>query len=121
MSLNGVGGGGAALLRPFEGIRQKVDQERPAVGAPAQQPLARPAAAGAGLLAPRQDALPMDAPSGTDPELWQVLNSAERAYFSKMTSMGPLTYGRQSATSAQGAGRAAEAPLARGARLDVKA
>jgi hypothetical protein len=119
MSLNGVTGGGAALLRPYEGVRPKVDQERPTVVAPQPQAV-RPTVAGAGLLAPRQETLPMEAPAGTDPELWQVLNSAERAFFSKMTSMGPLTYGRQTTAATPGAGRAAEAPLARGVRIDVK-
>lgn len=119
MSVNGVGGGAAALLRPFEGVRPKVEQERPTVVSPQPQTI-RPTKAGAGLLAPRQETLPMEAPAGTDPELWQVLNSAERAYFSKMTSLGPLTYGRQTSPAATGAGRAAEAPLARGGRIDVK-
>ena len=119
MSLNGVTGGGAGLLRPYEGIRPKVDQERPAGVAP-QPPTARTVVPGAGLLAPRQETLPMEAPAGTDPELWRVLNGAERAFFSKMTSMGPLTYGRQSSTAVPGAGRTAEAPLARGVRIDVK-
>lgn len=120
MSLNGVSGSGGALLRPYDGVRPKVDQERPAVGATTQPPAVRLAATGAGLLAPRQEALPMEAPAGTDPELWQVLNSAERAFFSKMSAMGPLTYGRQTAVSAQGPGRTAETPIARGGRIDVR-
>lgn len=120
MSLNGVGGGGAALLRPYDGVRQKIDQERPPVGSPAQPGVARPVPSTGGLLAPRQDSLPVEAPAGTDPELWQVLNSAERAYFAKVTSMGPLTYGRQSVANVSGAGSAAETPLGRGGRIDVK-
>ena len=119
MSLNGVSGGGAALLRPFEGVRPKVEQERPVTVAPQPQ-VVRPAVPGVGLLAPRQETLPTEAPAGTDPELWRVLNAAERAFFSKMTSMGPLTYGRQTSAAATGEGRAAEAPLARGVRIDVK-
>jgi hypothetical protein len=59
-------------------------------------------------------ALPTQAPPGTDPELWAVLTSDERAYFAKLGAMGPLTYGRiltqQSAP-----------PVARGGRIDVKA
>lgn len=120
MSLNGIAGSGSALLRPYEGIRSKGDQEKLPVGNPAPTVAARPAAAGAGLLAPRQDALPVDAPAGTDPELWQVLNSAERAYFAKVTSMGPLTYGRQTTPHGSGAGNGAETPLGRGGRIDVK-
>jgi hypothetical protein len=94
MSLNGVSGSAAALLRPYEGVRPKVEQERPNGVAPQPQ-TARPTISGAGLLAPRQETLPAEPPAGTDPELWRVLNSAERAFFSKMTSMGPLTYGRR--------------------------
>src|SRR5690606_37423100 len=112
---NGVGGIPATILRPQETGRTRVEQERAgATAAPSAAGLNR--AAATGLLAPRQDALPAEAPEGTDPELWQVLSPQERAYFARMTAMGPLTYGALSKSSAPG-----ETPLARGGRLDVRA
>lgn len=113
MSVNGVGGLAATVLRPQE-PRPRVEQERAAPPpSPATPP---PSAARPGLLAPRQEALPADAPPGTDPDLWRMLNAEERAYFARMTAMGPLTYGRPSAAAPAG-----ETPLARGGRLDVRA
>ncbi|MEX0912606.1 MAG: hypothetical protein WD031_04170 [Gemmatimonadota bacterium] len=115
MSLNGVSGVPATLLRPQEGVRPRIDQDRPA---PATQtpPPAVDTTTRTGLLAPRQETLPVEAPEGTDPELWEVLSAEERAYFAKMTAMGPLTYGAPSrpATSA-------ETPMGRGGRIDVRA
>ena len=59
--------------------------------------------------------LPVQAPQGTDPELWAVLTADERAYFAKLGAMGPLTYGRVLQQ------QQAAAPMARGGRIDVKA
>jgi hypothetical protein len=58
-------------------------------------------------------ALPLHAPPGTDPELWQVLSEDERAYFARLGAMGPLTYGRVLTQQPS-------APIVRGGRLDVK-
>lgn len=55
----------------------------------------------------------LEAPAGTDPELWKILSSEERGYFAKLGAMGPLTYGRM--VDAQRA-----VPSVRGGRLDVK-
>lgn len=57
--------------------------------------------------------LPADAPPGTDPDLWSVLTSEERAYFSRARAMGPVTYG-------QGKLGLAEMSVHRGGRLDVR-
>jgi hypothetical protein len=115
MSLNGVGGIPATILRPQEPARQRVEQERTPAAAPTQaQTVAKPQTTG--LLAPRQEALSAEAPAGTDPELWQVLTPQERAHFAKMTAMGPLTYGAATRSTAPG-----ETPLGRGGRLDVRA
>ena len=125
MSLNGVTGVTPPLLRPQEPARVRVDQESSvassagAAAATKAAPTTKPA--GAALLAPRQEALPAEAPEGTDPELWQVLTSQERAYFARMTAMGPLTYGRgvqEPSTTPNGGG---ERPVLRGGRLDVRA
>lgn len=57
-----------------------------------------------------------DAPQGVDQDLWSVLTKEERSFFVKAGAMGPLTYGRFSAS--QGS---APAPMLRGGRLDIKA
>ena len=112
MNLNAIGGSAAQLLRPQEKPRTTVEQERATATASAPAP-ARIAASG--LLAPRQGVVAPEAPAGTDPELWKVLTSEERSFFSRMSTGGPLTYGRQTATAAP------QAPIARGGRLDVRA
>jgi len=55
------------------------------------------------------------APPGTDPALWSVLSSDERAHFAKVGAMGPLTYGRMLNDMKSG-----QIPSSRGGRLDVK-
>ena len=60
-------------------------------------------------------AVPAEPPPGTDPALWSVLSSEERAFFAKAGAMGPLTYGR-----ALHELQSAQLPAARGGRLDVK-
>lgn len=62
------------------------------------------------VLTPAGSALPVEPPPGTDPELWAVLTSEERAYFARVQSFGPLTYSR---------GERAPA-LPRGGRIDVQ-
>lgn len=57
-----------------------------------------------------------DVPPGTDPELWAVLTTEERAHFSRLRSMGPLTY-----TTTSGASSSAPPQGRRGVRLDVRA
>lgn len=61
-----------------------------------------------------QDAVPTEAPAGTDPALWSVLTSQERAFFARARTMGPVTYGPGRATGAQLPGGMI------GGRLDVK-
>jgi hypothetical protein len=56
------------------------------------------------------EALSAAAPEGVDPALWNVLTTEERAYFSRIRSLGPLTYG-PSSTPAR--------PALRGGRIDV--
>jgi hypothetical protein len=68
-----------------------------------------------GRLAPAEASLPAEAPAGTDPALWSVLTSDERAFFAKTAALGPLTYGRIKSELPSAA------PASRGARLDVRA
>jgi len=42
---------------------------------------------GGGGVSPEQ-------PPGIDPDLWSVLTTEERAYYSRAQALGPLTYGR---------------------------
>lgn len=115
MNLNGIGYA-PGLLRPTPGESRPRVENNPAAHAP---PVAAPQAP----QAPRESAaaaelsrtLPVEPPAGTDPELWSVLTADERAFFAKVGSMGPLTYGHL-LTSAR-----ADAPVARGGRLDVRA
>lgn len=38
------------------------------------------------------NALPAEAPPGTDPALWSILTRDERAFFARNAGSGPLTY-----------------------------
>ncbi|HUE96656.1 MAG TPA: hypothetical protein VMN39_08350 [Longimicrobiaceae bacterium] len=122
MSINGVSVVATPVIRPQENARPRVEQEQAGAAASASRTAAQPAKmAGAALLAPRHDALPAEAPEGTDPALWQVLTAAERAHFARMTAMGPLTYGRGAAGGPPTEHTTGETPLLRGGRLDVRA
>jgi hypothetical protein len=88
------------------GLRQA---ERPATPDRSAAIAARPA------IASTPSTVPAEAPAGTDPALWSVLTSEERAFFAKTATMGPLTYGKiKSATLPA-------PPAMRGGRLDVRA
>ena len=82
------------------------------VATPASPAQLKPQAPIAGATA----SLAVDAPAGTDPELWSVLTADERTFFAKASALGPLTYGRISTSAAQ-----PTPPAARGGRLDVRA
>jgi hypothetical protein len=112
MSIYGVGG--SNIQRPTTQVpirdNGRTQGQQPATQRiPLQVPMQAPSAA-----KPVQS-VPVEAPPGTDPELWSVLSGEERAFFAKAGAMGPLTYGRamREMTSAQ-------LPASRGGRLDVK-
>lgn len=81
--------------------------QRATVPVPSAQPrpLSAPGAA--------PEALPVEPPPGTDPQLWMVLSADERAHFARLGAMGPLTYGRTLD------GQSPASSL-RGMRLDIK-
>ncbi|HEX6925007.1 MAG TPA: hypothetical protein VF167_06235 [Longimicrobiaceae bacterium] len=114
MNLNGIGSL-HGMLRPSQAEpRTRVESGN------AHQPVPAPTTAPtrpAREVNPAElsQTLPLEPPPGTDPELWAVLSSEERAFFAKVGSMGPLTYGHllNSARTDQ--------PVMRGGRLDVKA
>lgn len=60
--------------------------------------------------------VPVEAPPGTDPALWSVLTTEERAFFAKASAQGPLTYTKLMAPQTP-----APAPaMPRGSRMDVR-
>ncbi|MBI2795779.1 MAG: hypothetical protein HYX65_03635 [Gemmatimonadetes bacterium] len=59
------------------------------------------------------------APAGTDPKLWSVLTSDERAFFMKAEPTGPLTYGRIMSPTIDGQ-PAPALHARRGARVDLR-
>jgi len=94
MAISGIGGG----VRAAYGIQQVERREPAAAARPA--PAAAPAA---------------DVPAGSDPQLWAVLTSEEKAFFLRRAELGPLSYG----PGAKPAAGAADAPL--GLRVDLRA
>ena len=58
------------------------------------------------------ETVPAEAPPGTDPALWSVLSSDERAFFARARSMGGVTYGPGT--------RSRSAGVPAGGRIDVK-
>ena len=111
MSIYGIGNSG--INRPQLPVR---DNNRAPAQRPAPSSVPTPApqtpANGRGQLAP---AVPVEPPPGTDPALWSILSGEERAFFAKAGAMGPLTYGRAFSEM-----KAAQMPVSRGGRLDVK-
>lgn len=115
MNLNGIGSTLGGIRTPLADPRTRgVQQDRAPAATVATPALRQPAAAAAARQA--APAVPVEAPPGTDPELWAVLSSDERAFFSRVGAMGPLTYGYVMQTGQL----PTEAPASRGGRLDVR-
>jgi hypothetical protein len=57
----------------------------------------------------------VEAPPGTDPELWSILTAEERAFFASTATRGPLTY-----LKVMSPNRTPLPPVTRGGRLDVR-
>lgn len=120
MNVNGIPSSLQSLLAPRDTQVQRPDAH--SAGAAAAQRAATPApstatAAQAKPAAATTTTLGAEAPAGTDPALWSVLTSDERAFFSRVVTSGPLTYSKMAAASAQ---RAAM-PAIRGGRIDFRA
>lgn len=115
MNLNGIGTlpGMIRPTQPEQRPRVDTGHTGPAVGAPAPAaaPQVRPATPASDL----NQTLPVEPPPGTDPELWSVLSTEERAFFARTGAMGPLTYGHLLDSTRR------DTPVMRGGRLDVKA
>lgn len=104
MNTNGIGSSLGHLR-----VAQPEPRTQPRAGVPAPGTAPTPPAA-RGVEA---ETRPVEMPPGTDPELWKVLSTQERAFFAKVGAMGPLTYGRML--------NSGMAPVTRGVRLDVQA
>lgn len=117
MNVNGLPSSLQSLLSARDAIQRPDTQgtaatqaQRPATAPAAAAVAAKPAAANAALSA--------QPPEGTDPALWSVLTSDERAFFSRVVTTGPLTYSKMAAASAS---RPATMPSIRGGRIDFRA
>jgi hypothetical protein len=124
MSLNGISNnpyGNVGAPRPDasrianERAQQQAQLQQQALRANATPAALKPQAPIAGAGAQAANAVPAEAPPGTDPALWSVLTSEERGFFAKTAAMGPLTYGRIKAVTHPAP------PVARGVRLDIRA
>ena len=109
---------GTSPARPAQNGGVQPGQVRPGTARPAATPAAPAALKPQPSLAAPATTLAPEAPAGTDPELWSVLTSDERAFFAKAAQSGPLTYGRVAAHINP---MAQAAPAVRGGRLDVRA
>lgn len=109
MSINGI-------PSPYgtAGIIPGLGRGRPQEEAPRTDAAPRTPAVQQQSLAPQGEALPVEAPPGTDPALWKILNAEERSFFAQVKTMGPLTYGPGSASTTDASG------ALQGRRLDVR-
>ena len=110
MSIQGISG---TYVNPalLPDLRRPAGADEAGRGAQVRTPTPAPAETRAPSRT--EQSLPADAPAGTDPALWSVLTSQERAFFSRARSMGPVTYG-----PGRGSNQLPAALL--GGRLDVK-
>lgn len=120
MNVNGIPSSLQSLLAARDAQVQR--PETHGTGATQAQRAATPApatttAAQAKPAAAATTTLSAQAPEGTDPALWSVLTSDERAFFARVVTSGPLTYSKMAAANAQ---RAAM-PAIRGGRIDFRA
>ena len=110
-SLGGLYGPTVIPPRPPQADEAREGQDRPRVQTPAPQ--GAPGKAESPRWGVAGADLPVEAPPGTDPQLWSVLTAEERRFFAHSRAMGPVTYGRSNLGLA-------ELGLQRGGRLDVK-
>lgn len=119
MNVNGL----PSSLQSLLAAREQQAMQRPdAAGTAATQAQRAPAPVAAtpkpAAAAATPAAVTAQAPQGTDPELWSVLTSDERAFFSRVVTSGPLTYSKMAAAAAN---RPTAMPSIRGGRIDIRA
>lgn len=110
MAMNGIGGALSGLGLP--GL-----QPRPLREGEERKPAGPDAANAKAVTLPPKSAdtdavLSAEPPPGTDPAFWSVLTTEERLFFSKMQTLGPLTYGPRSTPQ--------KPAMPRGGRIDLK-
>ena len=120
MNVNGL----PASLQSLLSAREQAQVRRPDTHGPAatQTQRTETTAAPAPALtqaapAPSNATLSAQPPEGTDPALWSVLTSDERAFFSRVVTSGPLTYSKMTAAR----NSTAAMPAIRGGRIDFRA
>jgi hypothetical protein len=119
MNVNGLPSSLQSLLSAREQLQTQRTDAQSAAAAQAQRAGTAPAV-NAPLAKPNTQtaAMSAQAPEGTDPALWSVLTSDERAFFSRVVTSGPLTYSKMAAANAN---RPAAMPSIRGGRIDFRA
>ena len=113
MSIYGVNNSNIGRLPGQVPVRDSNRTQVQPNATPVPAPATKPAAATTSASSP--SSVPAEAPEGTDPALWSVLSSEERAFFAKAGAMGPLTYGKALREM-----NGSQLPAFRGGRLDVK-
>ena len=112
MSIYGIGSSNINRTPAQLPVRDGTRTTGQPANAPIATPVAKPAATNVAKATP---SVPAEPPEGTDPALWSVLSSEERAFFAKAGATGPLTYGKALREM-----NGAQLPANRGGRLDVK-
>lgn len=115
MNLNGIGTLPGMIRPSHPEPRPRVENGQSGHAVPATVPAVQRPIREISPAADLNQTLPVEAPPGTDPELWSVLSTEERTFFARVGSMGPLTYGHLLNSSRT------DEPVMRGGRLDVKA
>ena len=122
MSINGIGSAPPNLVpqRPdAAATAAQIAEQRARTGLAPQAPTAAatPSSAIRVVSGAPANVASAKAPEGTDPKLWSVLTSEERAFFAK-ASNGPLTYSRL--TNPNRTAGASPAMSIRGGRVDIR-
>lgn len=99
---------------PQAGINPALGRRRAPDEPVAPNPRAAETPAAAAQVQTTRPQLQAAPPPGTDPALWSVLTSEERAFFAQAKAMGPLTYG-PGARNDSGV-----PPVMQGGRIDVR-
>jgi hypothetical protein len=113
MSINGILGGAGRIGLPAERPIEAPGGREATPARPQSPPVPPPAVAPPESLGMDSPTLPVEAPAGTDPELWSILTTEERAFYARSHTLGPLTYGRDESHSSRES-------IGRGGRLDLR-
>jgi hypothetical protein len=122
MNVNGLPSSLQSLLAAREQLQAHRPDAQGLAATQAQKATTATAPIAAAVKPAATAAMTAQAPAGTDPALWSVLTSDERAFFSRVVTSGPLTYSKMSAaTTTHAASQSASMPAIRGGRIDFRA